>query len=121
MIAFATHKEELQSMYWDFYKEVYNVRPRWMNFKAMSEADLCEALDRLEEQAKSVFAQREAEQNAAITKFEKTVSETIAYGAGDRATAIRWLMYSDAGTKYDAEYFEYLNGLPCGYLNRTAV
>lgn len=120
---FATRKEELQSTYWEFYKEVYNVRPRWMNFEAMSEADLCEALDRLEEQAQAVYAQREADEKAAIAKFEQSVADTIANGASDRATAIRWLMSAeniDETSSYDVEHYCYLNGLPYTYFKKVA-
>jgi hypothetical protein len=117
---FATRKEELQSTYWEFYKEIYNVRPRWMNFDAMSEAELIEALDRLEEQAKAVYAQREEDERAAIARFEQSVTETIANGAGTREVALRWLMDAEDGANGDVEYFCYLNGLPYTYFKKVA-
>jgi hypothetical protein len=120
---FATRKEELQSTYWEFYKEIYNVRPRWMNFDAMSEAELVEALDRLEEQAKAVYAQREEDERAAIARFEQSVTETIANGAGTREVALRWLMSAeniDDTSSFDVEHYCYLNGLPYTYFKKVA-
>lgn len=62
-------------------------------------------------------AERERE---CIIKFEATVATTIASGAGDRATAIRWLKDAE-GNQYvaDEEYFEWLKGIPYGYIKRT--
>jgi hypothetical protein len=111
-MTYDTRHEELQAIYWDFYKEVYNVRPRWMNFDAMTEAEIEAALDSLSVQAERVFARRDEEERAAIARFEKSVADTITNGAGTRATAIRWLMDAEAGANGDEEYFCYLNGLP---------
>lgn len=106
--------------YWDFYKEVYNVRPRWVNFEGCSEADLVEMLDRLNEQAQAVFAQREEDELDAVVSFENMVAMTIAAGAEDRATALRWIM--DGSTcNGDWEFMCYEHGLPYGYFKVDKV
>ena len=72
---------------------------------------LLQALDR----RNRLEAERE---QIAIAKFEAAVALTIASGANDRATAIQWLKDAE-GDQYvaDEEYFEYLNGIPYGYIS----
>jgi hypothetical protein len=114
-----TRKEELASIYWDFYKEVYSVRPRHINFEACTEAELEGMLDRLNEQAQVVFAEREEAEKNAVAAFENLVSMTIAAGADDRETALRWIM---EGSEYngDWDYFAWGHGLPYGYFRKMA-
>ena len=109
-----TRKEELVSIYWDFYKEVNNVRPRWVNFDACTEADLEVMLRDLDEQAKVVFAQRAEDEKNAVAAFENLISMTIASGAKTREDALRWIMEgSTCGG--DWEFLCYEHGLPYGY------
>ncbi len=56
----------------------------------------------------------------ATARFEKSVESLIASGAGDRATAIRW-MHEANDTNYDGEYLCYQLGLPYGYLRNDVV
>ena len=46
----------------------------------------------------------EVEQNRAVEAFEQAVQNTIAMGAGNRATALRWL--TDAETFYSHQCVE---------------
>jgi hypothetical protein len=119
-VAEMTRKESLVSDYWEFYKEVWNVKPRWINFEGLTEDDLEQMLAVLAESAKGVWAMREAEEKEAIARFEKSVANTIANGAADRATAIKWLQDAEGGND-DIEFFEYLQGIPYGYVAKTAV
>jgi hypothetical protein len=59
----------------------------------------------------------------AIAGFEASIATTIAAGAGDRATAIKWLMDAELEEyfKGDVEHFEYELGIPFGYIKKTAV
>lgn len=110
-----TRHEELQSIYWDFYKEVHNIRPRWIDFSALSEAELEKMLDDLDVASKAVFAARDEEEALAVKSFESRVTELMTSGAGDRATAIRWLADSvNAGG--DDQYLAWNFGLPYGYI-----
>jgi hypothetical protein len=114
-----TRKDELVAEYWDFYKEVYNVRPRWVDFASCTEEDLVEMLTRLGEQAKVVWEQRELDQVAAIEKLELLVRATIATGAGSREDALRWLMEA-SGCNGDWDYFCWEQGIPYGYFKSIA-
>ena len=64
------------------------------------------------------MAREEREQAESIAKFEQHVTNTMCMGAGDRETALRWIM--DASTaEGDWEYFCYLNNLPYGYFKKV--
>ena len=57
-------------------------------------------------------------QREAIVKFEKLITTTIESGAKDRVTAIRWMMDAQNGCNDDVGYFEYLMGIPYGYIKK---
>jgi len=103
--------------YVDLYKSVHGIKPRWVNFDDMSDEELKQDYDNLlvaldEENAR----QAEAEKRA-VKEFEALVESTIACGAGDRKTALRWIRDGEGEqAKFDDGYFEHCHGLPYGYL-----
>ena len=105
--------------YSDLYKDVYGFRPRgaYESWQRMSEEEkqaewdyLCGLLDQ-------VMAEQQEEEAAAIVKFEKLVTDTINHGAGNRETALRWIMDA-SGCNGDWEYLCYQHNIPYGYFNR---
>ena len=114
-----SRKEQLAATHYDFYKDVHGIRPRWMNYDAMTEQELEQELDSLSKQAEVVFAEEEQMQKECIAKFEQHVTNTICMGAKDRATALRWIMDASQADG-DWEYFCFLNGLPYGYFKEVA-
>jgi hypothetical protein len=99
--------------YSDLYKEIYGFRPRHHSGHVTKE----EYDSLLEEHDRYMVEETEREARA-IKRFEESIAKTIAIGAGDRETAIRWLKDAlDEGRESD-EYFEYCNQLPYGYLKR---
>jgi hypothetical protein len=105
--------EQMACEYSDFHKEAYGFRPRH-SLKGWTVEDferefatfrsVCEA---------NAIAEREAEK-IAIAEFESRVLQTVALGAGDSATAIRWIAEAeDCGG--DMQYLCFLLGLPYGY------
>ena len=42
-----SRRDQLAATHYDFYKDVHGIRPRWMNYDAMSEEDLEKELDLL--------------------------------------------------------------------------
>ena len=108
--------DEMHEHYSDFYKEVHGIRPRWVTFTSIKEAG--EAILRLEAEAKIVFAQKEREQAEAAEAVEKLIASLIASGAGDRATAIRWL-HDANNTHGDDEYLCYCLDIKYGYFKST--
>lgn len=114
-----SRKEQLASIHYDYYKDVHGIRPRWMNYDAMSEADLEAELDQLGREAE-VQAREEAEQQAhAIERLEVRIADLIATGAGNRDTAIRWIHQAE-DSNGDDEYLCFLMGVPYGYFRKAA-
>ncbi len=110
-----TEREELLSFISDVYKDVYGVRPRGLYMNHTLEElrytfkELCAASERQ--------MAEEAEIEAANAKtFEARVAEVIATGAGDRATALRWIFEADDMAEdvaiYGGTYASYHLGLP---------
>ncbi len=112
--------EQLSAIHYDAYKDAYGFRPRHVDYSLMSveeiraEIDLCAAeIDRQNQERMVIEAE-------ASERFEETVKATIAAGAGDRETALRWIMDStECGG--DWEYFCYLHDLPYGYFKTNEV
>jgi len=107
-------KEQLVATHYDFYKDVHGVRPRWMNYDAMTEQELEQELDALSKEAEVVFAEEKRAEEKAIAIFEQHVTNVICMGARDRETALRWIMDA-SNADGDWEYLCFLNGLPYGY------
>lgn len=107
-----THRENLILLYSDFHKDAYGFRPRTINVYAMStealEADFAE-FERVcnENRIEELSAEAEAD-NA----FKALIANTIAIGAGDEATALRWIVegaYEEYG--FDYEHFLWSQGI----------
>lgn len=112
--------EQAQCIYWDMHKDAYGVRPRCIDTSAWTLEDfeaefviLGQAIDREE------TARKEAEAEA-VKKFEQHVTNTICMGAGDRETALRWIM-SASNANGDWEYLCYDLGLPYRYFSVDTV
>jgi len=104
---------------WDLYKDVHGIRPRWINFDAMTLEDLEAFMDGLLEDLQEENERRAIEEAHAIQKFEKLIADTIQNGAGDRETAIRWLKQADE-YYHDESHMCYEYGLPYGYFKKSA-
>jgi len=113
-----TELEELEQIYCEMHKDVYGVKARWYRAESVEQARA--DLARLEEAWEEVAKRERAEQEAAAVRFEKRVAETIALGAGDRATALRWI-HDAEGTNGDPEYLCYVVGVPYGYFKNEAT
>lgn len=102
----------------DTFKEVNGFRPRGIwDFEDMSDTELLELYDRLCEEARLAYEEEEARRVQSAKRFEEFVLDIIAMGAGDRQTALRWLLDTEADNyPYDVPgvfCFEY--NLPYSY------
>ena len=101
----------LETDVYEMHKEAYGVKGRHYNFSEMSNDDLKKELDHLAEVAKR---EREIEQRAeeeAYKSFENTITNTINNGAGDRETAIKWILEAEDLTNEEPDYICYSLGL----------
>jgi hypothetical protein len=110
--------EQLQCQYWDMYKDAFGCRPRGIDTSKWTEEDFRTEFDQLGDIINIESARREEAEKEAVTKFEIAVTAIIGCGAGDRATALRWIMDA-SDCDGDWEYFCYCNGLPYRYFTKV--
>lgn len=104
-------RDSLISYISDAHKDAYGFRPRGYNYSEWSLEALQEEADRLSEAAERAFLEHKESENQAIEQFEQSVQNLIGMGAGNRATAIRWICDAiDHGG--DLGYVCYELGLP---------
>jgi len=115
-----SEKDELGAVYYDFYKEVHGIRPRWVNHEEATIEWYRAELEQLQIQADINWQEQLVREGEATAVFEKSIDSLIASGAGDRATAIRWIHEANE-TNYDSEYLCYLLDLPYGYFRKEEV
>jgi len=111
-----TYSDELYS---DFHKDTYGMRPGETGFRYWNSLTPDEKQAEWERMGETMRAEQEWEQRMfekRSAQFELDVQGLVRMGAGDRKTAVRWLMdASDANGDWD--YFCFLNGLPYGYFS----
>lgn len=115
-----TALEQAAATYWDFHKDVYGFRPHHAAIHTWTLEDFDREFALLEKAAvaeRAAEAEREAQ---AVKKVEKTIAKLIASGAGDRATAVRWL-HDAEDTNGDEEYLCYKLGVPYGYFKQATA
>jgi hypothetical protein len=110
-----TELEELECIYCELHKDVYGVKARWYRAESVEQAR--KDLDALEAEGVRVAEDQRRYQEQAALRFERLVSETIASGARDRATALRWI-HQAMGTDGDNEFLCHQSGLRYDYLNK---
>jgi hypothetical protein len=109
-----------EDCYSDLCKDAYGFRPSeaaWTAWAAMTPAEKQERWDYVVGVLKGTMAEEERREAGLIAIFEATVTATIANGAKDRETAIRWIIDAENvdGVDGDIDYFCYRMGLPYGY------
>ena len=105
-------RSNLITSVYEMHKDAYGVKGRHYDFDNMSNKELEEELDRLCAVAK---AEREAEEQyekETYENFEGRVAETLKMGAGNRETAIKWILQAEGlENEKDAGYICYNLGL----------
>jgi putative alpha-1,2-mannosidase len=111
--------EQYACTYWDMYKDAHGIRPRFVDMSSWTEADFEKEFANLDEVIEQNNIHEQKAQQHAISKFEAIVDITIASGAADRQTALRWIFDTeelDSTSRFDQEYYEFSHGLPYGYI-----
>jgi len=109
-----TRIEELQSIFWDMYKDAYGVRPRGVDTSAWTEADFETEFAELGRVIERENILRQQSEERASHEFEMRMQDLLRSGAKDRAMALRWVHEAE-GSNGDDEFLCYLVGLPYGY------
>ena len=115
-----TPLEEAQGTYSDFYKELHGFRPRSASEEQWNSLEwLNEQIDALHDYAPIVRAEEAEMEKLAVERFETLVAKTIATGAKDRETALRWIMDA-SDCDGDWEFLCYHHNVPYGYFKKAA-
>ena len=114
-----SRKEQLAATHYDFYKDVHGIRPRWMNYDAMTEEDLEKELDQLGREADAQRIEEEQRHKMNTSILENRIQALINSGAKNRDGAIRWL-HEAHDTNGDDDYLCYLLDIPYGYFRKVA-
>ena len=108
-----TPLERAHEIYSDMYKDAFGFRPR-NDVSNWTLEDFEKEFEELSRVIRADMQREEEEQKRSVADFEVRVAATIAAGAKDRETAIRWIdVAEDAGG--DREYLCFLLNLPYGY------
>jgi hypothetical protein len=108
-----------EDCYGDLCKDAYGFRPgeaSWAAWAAMTPAEKQVRWDYVISVLKGTMAEEERREAELIASFEASVTATIANGAKDRETAIRWMIDAE-DVNGDVEHFCYRMGLPYRYLD----
>ena len=113
-----TQEEKNECLMWisDLYKDVHGFRPRGYNFDEWSFQELTKFVNDLSDQADQEREYEEKQAQIAEVEFNKRIQEIIDLGAGDRETALRWMLQGDMGDDkeldlYAVEYFTMMRGI----------
>ena len=108
--------EQLSAEYSDYHKSAYGFRPRGIDTSTWTVQDFHNVFQGLAQQCQHNEAQRIAQESAAAIVVESRIATMIAEGAGDRATAIRWLHQAE-GSDGDVGYLCFLLGVDYNYFS----
>ena len=100
-------KEKDECLMWisDLYKDVYGIRPRGYNFHEWSFNELSEFVNDLSQQAEDDRKHEENMAKEAEIEFNKRIQEIINLGAGNRETALRWMLQGDMGEDKELDLY----------------
>ena len=102
----------------DLHKDAYGFRPTqgfWAQWEAMNDDGKQAEWDYLCDALYASNEEEELRQKRAIVEFEDLVNTTLAAGAADRATALRWIMGNSLVCDGDWSFLACMYGLPYNY------
>lgn len=106
----------------DLHKDAHGFRPRenfWEFWTSATDDEKQAEWDALLQALERSIARDKEEQTRSVAAFEQLVADTIASGAGDVATAHRWIMEASI-CDGDWDFLCYEYGLPYLYFKKVA-
>lgn len=106
----------------DLHKDAFGFRPGerfWSAWECMSDDEKQAEWDYLLQALDRAIQEEQEREERAIAEFEALVAKTVSHGAGDRETAIRWIMKESCARDGDWDYLCWEHGLPYGYFTRV--
>lgn len=102
----------------DLHKDARGYRPReyfWEEWNSSSDFDRQAIWDGLLEELRADMEGARAADAAALAAFQKRIADTIALGARDEVTALKWIFeaeeFDDFDLRYGSDYVAYHFGL----------
>lgn len=108
-------REFLEIHIYDEYKTAHGIRPRWLDFAAMSIEELRDMAQQVSDDCEAEAAYREQAEAEAAVRFEKLLADVVRLGARDRATAVRWIRQAQDEYMSTDDDIRYDYGLAWGY------
>ena len=107
-----TDRENMILLYSDFHKDAYGIRPRGLNLYAFTTEELEADFDRFEQVCADNRIEEKAAEAEADNAFKALIANTIQMGAGNEATALRWIAEGAVDQYgYDYEHFLWSQGI----------
>jgi hypothetical protein len=102
-------RNDLLNIMSDMHKDAYGFRPRHINYSVFTDAELEAECDYYQEVMESNEKLETIRLEDDIKAFDKLVQQTIEMGAGNRKTALRWIV--DGADDWDSEAIVWNMGL----------
>lgn len=99
-----TYDERLVS---DLHKDARGYRPRelfWEEWNNSSDFDRQAIWDGLLKESRAEMERERAAEAAALVAFQKRIADTIALGARDEVTALKWIFEAEEFDEFDLRY-----------------
>ena len=104
---------ELETYIYEGHKDAFGTKGRHYDFKNMTMEELKAEADYISNAVKNTMEEEAQAEKQRVEQFEAQVKHTIAAGAGNRKTAIRWIIDGEGLTdEKDMSYICYSLGLP---------
>ncbi len=105
-------RQALEIFIYEGHKTAFGVKGRHYNFDAMTDEALVQEAEWMEREMAFAFDAEEKAAALAVEQFELRVAGTIRLGAGDRKTALRWMIGGDTFENIqDVEHWVYIQGI----------
>lgn len=84
-------RDELATYIYEGHKDAFGTKGRHYDFNSMTLQELKDEADYISKAANETYEREEAHKKECLNEFKALVQKTIANGAGDEETALRWL------------------------------
>ena len=112
-------RNDLLNIMSDMHKDAYGFRPRHINYDMFTDAELEAECDSYQEVMTKNEELEAKHLEASLETFEGLINKTIAMGAGNRKTALRWIV--DGANDFDAEAIVWSHGILFSDTGRALV
>lgn len=102
---------QLATIMSDLHKDAYGFRPRGMDFASWSMEELEAEASRYEAITKENAEAEAIHEAKLVEEYKIKLQSTIDCGAGDRATALRWLFEGSELEAYEIDHYLWQEGI----------